>query len=263
MAPELTQTSPQALSHTAGPKAGRGAFLRRNPFPRPYTLGFYFREKMRAIHTITPEQPYGRVLELGGGRSGLTSLLFPQSEVINLDLEPAFGKAAPNGRDGLRFICGDAARLPFADESFEAVTLFDVLEHVPDDRAAVREVLRVLRPGGVALVSTPNPNWRFPYYRQLQTICPTEAFVMGEWGHVRRGYSLHELERLFESRCESAFDFINRMTVISHDVSFSLLGSRLRRIGCVLLWPLTWTGYWFHGRSTKGTETASLWRKTA
>jgi SAM-dependent methyltransferase len=133
---------------------------------------------------------------------------------------------------------------------------------VPDGCAAVREVLRVLRPGGVALVSTPNPNWRFPYYQPLQAICPTEAAVMGEWGHVRRGYSLRELERLFGSPCETAFDFINPVTVISHDVSFSLLGNRLRRVGCVLLWPLTWTGYWLHGRTTHGTETASRWRKT-
>ena len=45
-------------------------------------------------------------------------------------------------------MCADAAALPFADSSFDAVTLFDLLEHVPDDRAAASEAWRVLRPGG-------------------------------------------------------------------------------------------------------------------
>jgi SAM-dependent methyltransferase len=47
------------------------------------------------------------------------------------------------------------ARLPFADGSFDRVVASDVLEHVDDDAAAMREVLRVLRPGGRAVVTVP------------------------------------------------------------------------------------------------------------
>jgi SAM-dependent methyltransferase len=244
-------------------KAERAPFLRRNPFPNPYTLGFYYREKMRAIHAVTPEGEFDRVLELGGGQSGLTSLLFPHSEVVNLDLNAAYAWSPQNCRSNVRFVCGNAESLPFRENSFAAVTLFDVLEHVPNDRAAVREVLRVLRPGGIALVSTPNLRWRFPYYRFFNRVCPSEDAVMGEWGHVRRGYSSGQLQALFGSPCEAACDFINRLTVISHDLAFSCLAGRLRRLGCAMLWPLTWTGYWAQGRGTPGTETVTLWRKGA
>lgn len=53
------------------------------------------------------------------------------------------------------FVRFDGRRLPFADASFDAVTLLDVLEHVADREALVAEVARVLRPGGVWIVSVP------------------------------------------------------------------------------------------------------------
>jgi SAM-dependent methyltransferase len=49
----------------------------------------------------------------------------------------------------------DALRLPFADASFDHVVAAEVLEHIPEDRAAMREIARVLRPGGTAAVSVP------------------------------------------------------------------------------------------------------------
>ncbi|HXJ39075.1 MAG TPA: class I SAM-dependent methyltransferase [Bryobacteraceae bacterium] len=242
-------------------KAERGAFLQRNPFPKPYTLGFYYREKMRAIHQVTPGEEFARVLELGGGQSGLTRLLFPNSAILTLDADAAFGHAPCNLQPDVRFVCGDAEHLPFADESFDAVTMFDVLEHIPNDHRAMAEAMRVVRTGGPVLISTPNPNWRFPFYRVMQPLCPAEAAVMSEWGHVRRGYSLTQLQQLAGVGCEAAADFINKMTVLSHDIAFSRLPGAIRRLSCMLLWPLTWMGYALHRRSTWGTETASCWRK--
>lgn len=250
-----------AAARSSRAKAELGDFLRRNPFPRPYTLGFYYREKMRAIHAVTPDREFPRVLELGGGESGLTGLLFPGSEVVNLDADEVYGRQPANRRSRTRFVCGDATRLPFADESFDAVTMFDVLEHVPDHAQAAAEAVRVLRPDGATIVSAPNLNWRFPFYRVLSGICPTEQTVMDRWGHVRRGYELGELARLFGAPCSASYDFINRATVVSHDVAFSSLPGALRRAGCMALWPLTWMGYVIHDARTIGTETASCWRK--
>jgi SAM-dependent methyltransferase len=51
---------------------------------------------------------------------------------------------------------GDAGRLPFPDNTFEFVTLLNVLEHVPDYRAVLAEAARVLRPGGRLFVVCPN-----------------------------------------------------------------------------------------------------------
>ena len=50
---------------------------------------------------------------------------------------------------------GDATRMPFPDGSFDRVIAAEVLEHIPDDRRALREIARVLRPGGQVAVTVP------------------------------------------------------------------------------------------------------------
>jgi SAM-dependent methyltransferase len=58
-------------------------------------------------------------------------------------------------RASLRVTVGDATCLPFADGSFDKVIAAEVLEHVPADQAAMNEIARILRPGGVAAVTVP------------------------------------------------------------------------------------------------------------
>jgi Methyltransferase domain len=111
-------------------------FLSDNPFPHRYTEGLFYREKMRAIHSIAPDFPVQEVLEVGGGRSGLTSLLYPNAQIVNIDLNREYQSEPCNRKPRVRFVCGDATNLPFADESFDGVTMFDLLEHVLDDRQA-------------------------------------------------------------------------------------------------------------------------------
>jgi len=243
-------------------KAPLAPFLRANPFTNPLTEGFYFREKMRAIHRVAPDLPLERILEVGGGTSGLTSLLYPRAEITNLDSEPAYADAPANRRPRMQFVAGDATSLPFPDASFDAVTMFDLLEHVPDDAAAAAEALRVLRPGGFLLVTSPNEHWRFPYYRALAPICRTDAEMMAEWGHARRGYAVADLRRLIRVEPGATATFITPVTVICHDIAFSRLPSRLRRMLLAGLAPLAWIGYWLHPPAARGTETASSWQKS-
>lgn len=235
-------------------------FLQRNPFPRPLTLGFFYREKMRAIHRIAPEKAVGPILEVGGGRGGLTSLLYPNGVVVNVDLDGDLATAPPNRQPLLRFVCGDASRLPFPDASFGVVTMFDLLEHVPDHKAASQEALRVLKPGGFVLVSTPSEHWRYPYHSAFAGFCPPETDILARWGHVRRGYSRNELAALFDMVPHASAPFINALSVMSHDLSFNNWSERRRVAACMALWPVTLAGYVLRG--LPGTEWAAIWRKT-
>jgi len=246
------------------PKAPLGAFLARNPFGDGLTDGLFYREKMRAIHRIAPARlnpsDPGRILDLGGGRSGLAGLLYPDAEVVTLDLDAGLAGQGPPGAAG-RFVCGDACRLPFADGAFDAVALFDLLEHVPDDATAAAEALRVTRPGGVVLLSTPTAAWRYPYFDLMRPVCPPESELMAQWGHVRRGYAARDLARLFGRPPEVKASFINPLTAFAHDVAFSRLGRRKRKLLHALAAPVTALGYLCHHPALPGTETAAAWRR--
>jgi hypothetical protein len=64
--------------------------------------------------------------------------------VFGVDISAEYAAEASN-RSGGRAAVADASTLPFPDDSFDTITLWDVLEHVPDDCAALREAVRVAR----------------------------------------------------------------------------------------------------------------------
>jgi SAM-dependent methyltransferase len=76
---------------------------------------------------------------------------------------------------------GDATRLPFADASFDRIIASEVMEHVPDDLAALDELTRVLRPGGTMAVTI--PSW-FPE-KVCWAISDEYHAPFVEGGHVR------------------------------------------------------------------------------
>jgi SAM-dependent methyltransferase len=232
-----------------------------NPFPHPYTIGFFYREKMRAIHRIAPDEPLREILEVGGGQGGLTKLLYPTAHVTNLDMDPRFADAPANRHEGVTFVCGDATRIPSPDGRFDAVTMFDVIEHVPDDARAIAEAWRVLRPGGSLMLSTPRETWRFPHYHVLSRWTPREEELFAEWGHVRRGYSLTALEQLVGRRADAWASFISPGTALAHDLGWARFRESVRRLLIAVISPLTWGAYALHRPHDDGAETAVLWRK--
>ena len=70
--------------------------------------------------------------------------------------------AAARRDSAANVVTGDAGALPFEDGTFDRVLMSEVLEHLHDDRRALREALRVLRPGGVLAVSVPHA--RYPFW---------------------------------------------------------------------------------------------------
>ena len=114
---------------------------------------------------------------------------------------------------------------------------------------------------GVNWTPTPEAGWLYPYFSIMKPYCPHEEELMREWGHVRRGYRDPELVALFRRRPERRSTFINALTAFSHDVAFSRLGARHRKLLYALAAPVTALGYLLHRPSTRGTETAFAWRK--
>ena len=117
--------------------------------------------------------PGPRVLDGGAGQGTMSSRLERLGfEVTSTDVSVAAVEFLRENLSGA-VLEADLGELPFADATFDAALLGEVLEHVDDDRGALTELARVLRPGGVLAVSVPaNPALYGP---------------SDEWaGHVRR-----------------------------------------------------------------------------
>jgi SAM-dependent methyltransferase len=97
--------------------------------------------------------PHARILDVGCGTGATTAALLRFGDVSGFDMGLA-GLRHAQAR-GLSVACGSAENLPAGDASFDVVVALDVLEHLDDDRRALAEILRVLRPGGILLATVP------------------------------------------------------------------------------------------------------------
>jgi SAM-dependent methyltransferase len=95
-----------------------------------------------------------RVLDLGSGSGhGTAFLQHAGATAIGLDRVAA---DAASRVAGVRFVRGDVGRVPFRSGSFDRVASFQVIEHLEDPSAYLAGIARLLRPGGTALLTTPN-----------------------------------------------------------------------------------------------------------
>ncbi len=138
----------------------------RSPAPMPHWIRwvlFLPRTSQSAdrLKAILQLQPGERLLEIGPG-VGIHALpvgaaLAPDGVLHVLDvqremLEDLRRRASQAALANLREVVGDARRLPYSDRSFDAAYLISVLGEVPDEQAALRELHRVLKPGGRLVV---------------------------------------------------------------------------------------------------------------
>jgi O-antigen biosynthesis protein len=100
-----------------------------------------------------------RVLDIASGEGyGSALLASVSSSVVGIDVAAeAIQHAAENyTADNLSFLCGDTRRIPLAAGSVEVVVSFETIEHLGEQEEFIREIKRVLRPGGLLILSTPD-----------------------------------------------------------------------------------------------------------
>ncbi|MFP5351556.1 MAG: class I SAM-dependent methyltransferase [Actinomycetota bacterium] len=137
-------------------------------------------------------RPGHRVLDLGCGAGRHTyAALERGAHVVGVDLDRKLlrdvqemaaamllsGDLPPEA--GAAFLCGDATQLPFASGSFDRIIVSEVLEHIPNDTDAMREIERVLHPQGKAAVSVPR------WWPERVCWALSDEYHANEGGHVR------------------------------------------------------------------------------
>jgi 2-polyprenyl-6-hydroxyphenyl methylase/3-demethylubiquinone-9 3-methyltransferase len=121
-----------------------------------------------------------RVLDVGcGGGLAAACLVQRGAQVVGLDLSQASLRVAARqtrrpGCPEAIYTCGRAEALPFPDASFDVVWCTDVLEHLTDVSAAIAQIARVLKPGGLFVYDTINRSWL------------SRLLVIGFWEYLAR-----------------------------------------------------------------------------
>ena len=115
------------------------------------------------LRLLLSARPGPLLLNVGAGQGAFSQLLEARGfEVTSVDPSPAAVELL-RARVRGSVLAASAGELPFADASFDCAVLGEVLEHIEDDLAALREVARVVRPSGVVAASVPaNPDWFGP-----------------------------------------------------------------------------------------------------
>jgi len=182
------------------------------------TMRYYQPERRIVVDQLLPEGPRF-FLDIGCACGHVSAYLAQHHRLsgVGLEINSALLKEAHGYYPWFRhFVAGSGTALPFANSSFDLVVLLEVLEHVGDERGLVREVVRVLKPGGQLVMSVPNRSLislldlnRAKFY--LPTLHKAaywikhrgnlKGFRQEETNH--RHYSLGELQRLLEP----GFDF--------------------------------------------------------
>ncbi len=121
---------------------------------------WWFRGRQRILETVLRRELAGRapvsIASVGCGPAHGLTWLSPlaglDGRVLGLDADPLH---APRSGLGVEYVVGKLEAAPLSSETFDVVLALDVLEHLDDDTAGLREAARLLRSGGLLLVTVP------------------------------------------------------------------------------------------------------------
>jgi SAM-dependent methyltransferase len=196
--------------------------------------------RLRMIQQAAGSRLAGSILVDGCGvGTYLGRLALSENRTTGLDIE--LERAHQAHEKAERVVCAAGEWLPFASASFDLVLSHEVLEHVQDDRAAVAEIVRVMKPGGRMVMFCPNRGYPFEthgiYWRGRYHFgnIPLINYLPRRWRdrlapHVR-AYSRADLKALFDGlgihRVESTILFGAYDNIIAR---FGGLGRLLRGV---------------------------------
>ncbi len=136
--------------------------LQVNPLQR-----FWHTRRFHAVRSLLERCPGATIVDIGCADGVLTKVVWDQvapARIDAIDVLPdsiAWAKHHWASIPGMHFSVADAHALPFPDASADVVTCFEMLEHVFEPRKALAEMLRILKPGGYALLLVPSDNLLF------------------------------------------------------------------------------------------------------
>lgn len=126
-----------------------------------YRLRRRTREVLAAIEQFAGT-PVHDIIDLGTADARMLDVIhqrYKDARCVGVEYNEELAGFAKANFPGLEIIRGDVQSLGFSDESFDVAAAAAVIEHVPNPVKMINEVKRVLRPGGIFILTTPDPFW--------------------------------------------------------------------------------------------------------
>ncbi len=163
-----------------------------------------FKKRVRTIFEWVEPRDDSLILDCACGRGFYVNMLRYASrcKIVGLELDwPVIIKARQNvgHLPDVLLTNANIYALPYADNTFDAVILSEILEHVDRDVDGLKEVLRVLKPGGVVAITVPNANYPFwwdPINKTMETLLGrhiSSGPLAGIWANHVRLYTREHL----------------------------------------------------------------------
>ncbi len=179
--------------------------------------GLWAEIRAKKVAQILNRHGISLIWEVGAGHGNM-AIPLSKSGIVTIPIEPIYSGALSLARNGFHVYAQTLDQLKLPDDCLEAVGLFDVIEHLSHPEDILEEVHRVLKPGGLLLISVPAYQWLFSNFDL-------------EIGHFRR-YSRKTLQKLL---LKSGF----QQTILGNlFLSFVLPAFILRRIPYLLRLPI-------------------------
>ena len=148
---------------------------------------FWFRGRRQIFFELIEQDLAGKrdleILEIGCGAGGMLGPLSTYGQVTGLDISQDY-IAFCRSRGYARVLTASGYELPFQDQSFDLVAMFDVIEHIPDPAAAFREMARVLKDDGIVIVGYPLEH---ALMRAFERLCRAEKWLFRYKGRSAKG----------------------------------------------------------------------------
>jgi SAM-dependent methyltransferase len=165
-----------------------------------------FKKRVRTIFEWIAPRDDSVILDCACGRGFYLNMFryVSQCKLVGLELDwPVIEKAQKNvGRlPNLLLTNANIYRLPYPDNAFDGVILSEILEHIDRDVDGLKEVYRVLKPGGVVAITVPNANYPFwwdPINKTLESVFKThigKGPLAGIWANHVRLYTADHLRQ--------------------------------------------------------------------
>ena len=127
------------------------------------SIGIWARWRARQILKAMKQNSQNLIWEVGSGHGNVAIPLYLKNVAV-IGIEPLLNGAIITSKLGIRTYLGTLESMNFPSNSVSAIGIFDVLEHLEKPEVLMAEIYRVLKPGGILLISVPAHQWLFSDY---------------------------------------------------------------------------------------------------